>query len=341
VAGVERLERVPGDLEPDQRPRRAARALLEQRGATDEVAAVELDRPGQPELERGRLARLEHDLRGAVVVDAEHDEAGLDARDVERVEPRRGEAPGAAGGDQRVPEPERAVALDPHLVAEVAGVAGAADPDLEVVDAGPDDAEEAQGVEVGVARGAQHLARGRALDGDGREPRAGVLEADPIAARGRREPVEGRVGGGQAVVVLAEAGDRAVVDDLAAVVAPAGVGDAADREPGDVAGEHPGEHRRGVGSGHLVLVEGRDVEQPGRLAESEVLAVVGGVVAADGVVAGPVLPAIARAQLLRALVERRRDRHGRVGAPRGGQHSSGRATLRAAPRGGARRLRGS
>jgi hypothetical protein len=67
--------------------------------------------------------------------------------------------------------------------------------------------------------------------------------------------------------------------------------------------------RPGVGAGDLVLEERRDVEQPRGLAEGEVLALVGGVVARDRAVARPVLPGVAPAERCGALVERRWGRH--------------------------------
>ena len=108
---VERLERLPGHLEADQRPRRAALLLGLERLAADEVGearALEVDDPAEADLEGRRLARLEHHLGRAEVVDAEQDEAGLDARDVERVEPGRRDAVRPAGVHQRVPQPQRA-----------------------------------------------------------------------------------------------------------------------------------------------------------------------------------------------------------------------------------------
>src|SRR6185295_2174953 len=98
-------------------------------------------------------------------------------------------------------------------------------------------------------------------------------------------------------------------------------------ELGHIAHHHAAEEGRGVRPVDLVLVEWRDVEQAGRFTEGEVLAIVRGVEAADGAVARPVLPAIAGAQRLRALVKWRGNRHGCRVSPRGRAgvyHRSGR-----------------
>jgi hypothetical protein len=73
---------------------RAAASSRSRASLADERNAVELDRPAEADLEGRRLARLERPRWRAVVVDAEQDEAGFDAQDVERVEPRRLDAVG-------------------------------------------------------------------------------------------------------------------------------------------------------------------------------------------------------------------------------------------------------
>ena len=68
------------------------------------------------------------------------------------------------------------------------------------------------------------------------------------------------------IVLFVEAGDRAIVDELALAVAQAGVGDPAGGEAFDAAGGDVGQERGAVGTGHLVFEQRRDVEQAGRLA---------------------------------------------------------------------------
>src|ERR671928_1088483 len=110
-------------------PDRAALLLRRDGIAADEVATLEVDHPAEAELQRRRLARFEHHLLRAEVVDAEQHEARFDAGHVERVERRGLDAMRLSSFHQRVPHRQRLLALDPNLVAEVAGVAGAADPD--------------------------------------------------------------------------------------------------------------------------------------------------------------------------------------------------------------------
>ena len=112
------------------------------------------------------------------------------------------------------------------------------------------------------------------------------------------QPAELRVGGGPAEALLVEPVDRPVVDDLAVLVAPRRVEDAADRQLRRVAGDHAVDQPQGVGPRDDVLVERRDVDQRGRLADRVVLDVVGVGVDARRVVARPLAP-------LQLAVERR------------------------------------
>src|SRR5690606_2526096 len=77
----------------------------------------------------------------------------------------------------------------------------------------------------------------------------------------------------------------------------------------DVFDRDPGEEAGGVGAAQLVLEERRDVDQAGRMPEGEVFQVRAGQVGADRVVAGPVLPAHARAELRRPRVKGAFDGH--------------------------------
>ena len=94
-------------------------------------------------------------------------------------------------------------------------------------------------------------------------------------------------------MVLVQTGHRAVVHHIAVVVAPTKIGDATDLELVDILDRHPGKKGCGVRSLDLVLQKRRHIDQASRMSQSEVLGVLTGVVGTGGVVAGPVLPALA------------------------------------------------
>ena len=74
----------------------------------------------------------------------------------------------------------------------------------------------------------------------------------------------------------------AVLDDEAAVVAPERVLGVAGRARPDVAGEHAGQEPLGVGTVDPVLVQRRRVEDPGAVADREVLELLRHLVAVGG-----------------------------------------------------------
>ena len=115
--------------------------------------------------------------------------------------------------DQRVPHGDRALGVDPDLVAEVAGVAGARDRDGDVAHRGvhePEVLERARGRRARAARGS------RARAG----PAARARRLSPRRPRRRRparrafmpQPAQVRLGAREAVRAVVEAADRAVVD---------------------------------------------------------------------------------------------------------------------------------
>ena len=107
--------------------------------------------------------------------------------------------------------------------------------------------------------------------------------------------------------------DRPVVDDLAVLVAPRRVDDAADRHLRRVAGDHPVDQPERVGPRHDVLVERGDVDQRGRLADRVVLDVVGVGIDARGEIARPLAPLHLAVEGRGARMERRPDAHVLVG----------------------------
>ena len=118
-----------------------------------------------------------------------------------------------------------------------------------------------------------------------------------------------RVGGGPAELLLVDAMDRAVVDDLAVLVAPGRVEDLPDLELRRVAGDHAVDEADRVRAGDAVLVQRADVDERGRLADRVVLDVVGVGVDARGVVARPLPPLHLPVQGRRPGVEGGADAH--------------------------------
>ena len=129
-------------------------------------------------------------------------------------------------------------------------------------------------------------------------------------ARVHPEPAQRRIGRRPTVRLLVQAGDRAVVDDAALLVAPRCVVDAADRELARVARDHAVDERCRVRAGDEILVERRDVDQGGRLADGVVLDLVRVVVGACGEIARPLPPLQLAVERLGAGMERGSDGHG-------------------------------
>ena len=261
-----------------------------QRPATYEVRLVEADELAEADLERAVVLLRVHRVARGCVVDLEHDQPGLEPRDVERVHSRGPDRVRLAGGEQGVPHLGGGLGRDPQLVAEVARVARPADVDLDPGDLRRPAPEVAQVAEVLAARRLEDGAAVGALERERGDRLGHVLDGD-VEPRGvHRQPAVLRVGGGPAQLVLGHPVDRAVVDDLAVLVAPRGVDDLADLEPRGVARHDPVGEAEGVGTRDPVLVERADVDDGGRLADRVVLDVVEVGVCGRGEVAGPLAP---------------------------------------------------
>src|SRR4029079_18535774 len=115
------------------------------------------------------------------------------------------------------------------------------------------------------------------------------------------------------VRVLGQPMDGSVVDDLAVLVAPRRVPDLAHRELRRVAGDDAIDERGRVGPADPVLVQGRDVDERGRLADRVVLDVVGVGVRGRGPVAGPLAPLLLAIEWGGPRVERAPDAHAGAG----------------------------
>src|SRR5262249_13530809 len=136
---------------------------------------------------------------------------------------------------------------DPDLVAEVARVAGARDVYGHARDRARRDAEVLQVREVRVGDAREQPPRGRSLERERGRLFGDVLDVDLHAERVLAEPPKVRVGRGPAVGVLLEPRHRAVVDDLAALVAPRRVDDLTDLDLSRVARDDAVDEARGVG----------------------------------------------------------------------------------------------
>ena len=140
--------------------------------------------------------------------------------------------------------------------------------------------------------------------GEGAEIGAHFLDRDVLAAPDEVPEVgEVRLRARQQELVLGRAEDDPVLDHEAALVQPDGVLGIARRAGPDVASQDAGEERFRVTAVDAVLEQRRRVEDAGRVADGEVLELVGDLVALGGQVARPVAPQPGLVQRVRALVE--------------------------------------
>src|SRR5207344_3477865 len=132
VAREHRLDPGPLEVEADEAPIGSAPAALELKGVpADERGLREVDERAEADLER-RVVLLGADrVTGAGVLGLDQDQAGLDARDIERADAGGTDAVRLASLPQRVPHVRRRAGVDPDLVAQVAGVPGSRDVDVD------------------------------------------------------------------------------------------------------------------------------------------------------------------------------------------------------------------
>ncbi len=184
--------------------------------------------------------------------------------------------------------------------------------------------------EVAVGRDLQNRPCVRALEGKRRSALGDVLDRHLQPGGVAVQPAQVRVGSRQAVAVLAEPGDRAVVDLLAVPVAPRRVDHLADLALRDVAGHDPVQQADRVAPADEVFVERRDVEQRRGAADGVVLAVVQQLVGARHNVARPAAPGLAVAEGCGPCVERRDLQHHLTARARRGRGRGRRAGRRPA-----------
>ena len=212
--------------------------------------------------------------------------------------------------DDRVPDPQRRVPRHPDLVAEIAGVTGARHVHRDAGDVAAGGAEILQRRQIGVAHLRAAAAPTSAPAAPARRrfrrcPRSPTFRPDAFSVSQRRF-------GSAAVQRNAcsrQPRHRAIVDDLAVLVAPRRVVDLADAHLRGVARDDAIDEAHRVGAGDAVLVERRDVDQRAGVPDRVVFVLVMRLVGADGVVAGPVAVVEALAQLERARVESGTDGH--------------------------------
>ena len=195
------------------------------------------------------------------------------------------------GREQGVPDLGGGLGRDPQLVAEVARVARPADVDLDARDA----SSRGAGSSEGRRSPRRWPPRGRpGCTGPGaRARRPARRRPRSSTSRPAAFIVSQRYCGSAAVQRSSSSDDpvdRAVVDDLAVLVAPRRVDDLPDLELRRVARHDAVGEAQGVGTRDPVLVQRADVDDGGRLADRVVLDVVEVGVRGRGEVAGPLAP---------------------------------------------------
>jgi len=210
---------------------------------------------------------------------------------------------------QRIPDFHGILPGNPDFVAEIAGVAGAGN-----VHGNPRDfaVRDAKVFEVGNIRardGMEQSSGSWSLESERGGFLRNVVNVDVEAESILPEPAEAGIGGGPAVVIFAEAGDGAVVNDLAFGIAPAAVDDLIQRNLIDVAGDDAIDEASGVAAGDAIFEERRDVQEGSGVADGVVLVLVVHFVDTDGVIAGPLAIAEAFAEGESAFVKSGSDGH--------------------------------
>ncbi len=221
-----------------------------------------------------------------------------------------------AQAEQGLPEPERVLRLDPELIAQIAGEAGAVDAHPTAVDLGLDNPEMGQGLDARDAHGQQDVTRGGALEGEAAEAVADLLDRHIEAIGGFGQPVQLMQRGVQDEIALAEAEDRAFLDHPPVIVAPGGIGDLHRLDLGHVAGDQEIDEARRVAAADGIFDQRRDVIDRGAVADGEIFRLLG-IEEGGRLEAHPTDPALAMHQLLDGRMEGRLAQEGRADAGHG------------------------
>jgi len=124
--GVEALERRPIDLDADELPLRPGARLRGERLAADEALLLQVHGPAEIELVGARGLAFDERLSGRHVVDVDQHQPGLDARHVERQHAGGHDTVRGSCLHQCIPNTNCFFGGKPNLVAQITGIAGAA-----------------------------------------------------------------------------------------------------------------------------------------------------------------------------------------------------------------------
>src|SRR5438445_445828 len=268
---IETLHGLPVDLESDRTARGTAPLFLQEGLSPDERTFVRCERPVEAEFQRRVHLRIDNRFPRRHVLDLREDEPGLDPCDVEGEHPRGRDVVSLTPLHERVPQRLGPFALNPDFVSEVARVSGPRDLDGNAIELRLDESEVLQLLNSAISRFQQNrpgrgsLERERSdVFGDvvhlGIQPHPRVLEPFQIRLRGRHS--EGPI---------PEIPKRAVVDRLAAFIAPWRVVDLSLREFRRIPGDDVVHEVQGILPADEVLVERRDVEQARRVTDRVIL----------------------------------------------------------------------
>lgn len=247
-----------------QRTARAGGLLGEQGVAAPEGRLVPANRPPGAGLHRG-------DLQGQVL--PVQRVAHLGTQRVPSGQPAGTQLEALAGREERIPDRDRVLRRHHQLVAQLAGVAGAADRQLHPGQAGGGEAHVA--VLGGQAEGGQQLRRARALHGQHRVRLVLVGDGD-LLRRGGAQPAHdlGGVRGvrdEEDVVVGVQVGDDVVHHAAGRVVAAERVLRPTRTDPAQVVAEAGVDELGRAGAAHPGLAQVRHVEDPHRRTHRGVL----------------------------------------------------------------------
>jgi len=123
------------------------------------------------------------------------------------------------------------------------------------------------------------------------------------------KPAQAGIGRGNAEAILRQPPDRAIVHNFAIIIAPGTVEDLTDPTARDIARHDAIHNCRRLRAYDVILEQGRDVDERGRIADSEVLTLVSVLVSGGGPVARPFAPLFTLVQFGSAGVERSRNWH--------------------------------
>lgn len=313
---VQSFERIPIHLEPSELPLGTTLLFSYQSFTSHERLLVELDRPAQPQLERGGLPVLDDGPMRRYIVDPDQHQTGLDARDIESEHARRENQVGVSGFHDPIPESLRVAARRPDLVTEVTGIPGSRDLDRHTPDLTGRVTEEAQ-VVCGPIRGVmQDPSRGRPLEGQRGQVVRDIPNRNVHPERVIQQPPQVRLGRSEPEGVVGEPSECSVVHHLAVGVTPGCIEHLVQLAFGDIPGHDAVQESLGVRPLDPVLVEGRDVDQCSRVADRPVLAVVMELVGTCREIPRPAPPILRLAQRCGTRVEGSGPQHGAQSRPR-------------------------